>query len=88
MEKPEQKYTGLPLQYVVVEGPIGVGKTSLVKKLASALGSDTLLERPGENPFLERFYASPKTYALPTQLFFLFQRSRQIEVLKQAAPHW
>jgi len=84
MDKIEQKNTGLPLQYVVVEGPIGVGKTSLVKKLAGALGSDTLLERPGENPFLERFYASPRTYALPTQLFFLFQRSRQIEVLKQA----
>ncbi len=71
------------LQYVVVEGPIGVGKTSLVKKLATALKSDTLLERPEENPFLERFYQSPKSFALPTQLFFLFQRSRQIEILKQ-----
>lgn len=71
------------LQYVAVEGPIGVGKTSLVKKLAAALGSDTLLEQPEENPFLERFYHSPKSFALPTQLFFLFQRSRQIEALKQ-----
>jgi deoxyguanosine kinase len=77
MNSPEQKY-------VVVEGPIGVGKTSLVRRLAGALGSDVLLERPEENPFLERFYASPGTYALPTQLYFLFQRSRQIEVLKQA----
>jgi len=84
MNKQATQKTDMPLQYVVVEGPIGVGKTSLVKKLAAAMGSETLLERPGENPFLERFYSSPKTYAFPTQLFFLFQRSRQIEVLKQA----
>jgi deoxyguanosine kinase len=69
--------------YIVVEGPIGVGKTSLTRRLADILGSDTLLEQPGENPFLERFYASPKQFALPTQLFFLFQRARQIEGLKQ-----
>lgn len=71
------------LDYVVVEGPIGVGKTSLAKRLAQTLGSETLLEEPTENPFLERFYKSPKQFALPTQLFFLFQRARQIEVLKQ-----
>jgi len=72
------------LRYVVVEGPIGVGKTSLVKKLAATYGSDVLLEKPEENPFLERFYNDPEAYALPTQLFFLFQRSRQVEVLKQS----
>ena len=72
------------LDYVVVEGPIGVGKTSLANRLAEELGSDTLLEKPTENPFLERFYESPKNYALPTQLFFLFQRARQIEALKQS----
>ena len=71
------------LDYVVVEGPIGVGKTSLTNRLAQVLGSDTLLEQPTENPFLERFYHSPKQFALPTQLFFLFQRARQIEALKQ-----
>lgn len=71
------------LDYVVVEGPIGVGKTSLTHRLAQVFGSDTLLEQPAENPFLERFYKSPRQFALPTQLFFLFQRARQIEVLKQ-----
>ncbi len=69
--------------YIVVEGPIGVGKTSLAKRLAEAFGSTTLLEQPDENPFLERFYQSRKHYALPTQLFFLFQRVRQIQALKQ-----
>ncbi|MHB8741624.1 MAG: deoxynucleoside kinase [Sulfuricaulis sp.] len=69
--------------YVVVEGPIGVGKTSLAVRLADAFGATPLLERPEENPFLERFYQSRKHFALPTQLFFLFQRARQIEQLKQ-----
>lgn len=71
------------LDYVVVEGPIGVGKTSLVRRLADTLNSEAFLEKPDENPFLERFYQSPGNYALPTQLFFLFQRARQIEQLKQ-----
>jgi len=84
MDNPETQDRSTAFQYVVVEGPIGVGKTSLVRKLANALGSDTLLEKPEENPFLERFYHSRESFALPTQLFFLFQRSRQIEVLKQA----
>jgi deoxyadenosine/deoxycytidine kinase len=69
--------------YLVVEGPIGVGKTSLVKRLAQTFDSQPLLEQPEENPFLERFYQSPKHYALPAQLFFLFQRVRQIQELKQ-----
>lgn len=69
--------------YVVVEGPIGVGKTSLARRLAEAFGARPLLERPEENPFLERFYESRRHYALPTQLFFLFQRTRQIQELKQ-----
>jgi deoxyadenosine/deoxycytidine kinase len=71
------------LDYVVVEGPIGVGKTSLVRRLAETLGNETFLEQPQENPFLERFYQSPTQFALPTQLFFLFQRAKQIEQLKQ-----
>lgn len=73
----------LGLGYVVVEGPIGVGKTSLAQRLATALGAEQLLERPEENPFLERFYQSRKQHALPAQLFFLFQRVRQLEALKQ-----
>lgn len=69
--------------YIVVEGPIGVGKTSLARRLAEALGARALLERPEENPFLERFYHSRRHFALPAQLFFLFQRARQIQELKQ-----
>jgi deoxyadenosine/deoxycytidine kinase len=72
-----------PLRYVVVEGPIGAGKTTLVRRLAGRLGADLLLEQPAENPFLARFYQDMARYALPTQLFFLFQRSRQLEPLAQ-----
>ena len=72
-----------PLRYIVVEGPIGVGKTSLARRLAARLSADMLLEQPAENPFLERFYRDMPRYALPTQLFFLFQRLRQIEPLAQ-----
>jgi deoxyadenosine/deoxycytidine kinase len=61
-------------RYVVVEGPIGAGKTSLTRQLAHHLGGVELLERPEENPFLERFYEDMARYALPTQLTFLFQR--------------
>ncbi|MHB0973824.1 MAG: deoxynucleoside kinase [Thiobacillus sp.] len=70
-------------RYVVVEGPIGAGKTSLTHKLAEHLGADTLLENAGDNPFLPRFYQEPKRYALPTQLHFLFDRSRQLRELAQ-----
>jgi len=70
-------------KYIVIEGPIGVGKSSLTKKLATTLGASTLLEKPSENPFLERFYKSPKRFALPTQLFFLFQRVQQLAEVKQ-----
>ena len=69
--------------YVVVEGPIGVGKTSLARRLAESLNCESVLEEPSENPFLERFYRSRAQYALPTQLFFLFQRVRQLQALKQ-----
>ncbi|MGV6807426.1 MAG: deoxynucleoside kinase [bacterium] len=69
--------------YIAVEGPIGVGKTTLAKRLADLFNYETLLEQPDDNPFLERFYRDPKTSALPTQLYFLFQRSRQIQQLRQ-----
>lgn len=79
---------GLPDQvelpgFVVVEGPIGVGKTSLVKRLADHFRGETLLEAAEENPFLQRFYENPRESAFPAQLFFLFQRSQQMGDLQQ-----
>jgi deoxyadenosine/deoxycytidine kinase len=71
-------------RYIVIEGPIGVGKTSLARRLAESLESELVLEEAEANPFLERFYRNPREAALPTQLFFLFQRVRQIEELRQA----
>jgi deoxyguanosine kinase len=71
-------------RYVVVEGPIGVGKTSLTRKLADVAGAQTLLELPQENPFLEKFYRDAKRYALPAQMFFLFQRMNQLRDLAQS----
>ena len=59
-------------RYVVVEGPIGVGKTSLTHRLAERMSAEVLLERPELNPFLARFYQDMPRWALPTQLFFLF----------------
>lgn len=70
-------------RYIVIEGPIGVGKTSLAKRLAQSLGSELILEEAEENPFLERFYRNPRVAAFPTQLFFLFQRARQLEEMRQ-----
>ena len=70
--------------YIVVEGPIGVGKTSLARRLAESFETDLILEGADENPFLERFYQDPRSGALPAQLFFLFQRVRQIENMRQA----
>lgn len=70
-------------RYIVVEGPIGAGKTSLARRLSSHLQAELLLEAPDENPFLPRFYEDPQRHALPTQLFFLFQRIQQLRNLKQ-----
>jgi deoxyguanosine kinase len=69
--------------YIVVEGPIGVGKTSLARRLAARLQSGLVLERPEQNPFLPRFYQDMPRFALPTQLFFLFQRVAQLRELAQ-----
>lgn len=71
------------LRYVVVEGPIGAGKTSLARRLAERLAADLLLEAPEDNPFLARFYEDMARYALPTQLNFLFQRVDQLQPLTQ-----
>lgn len=70
-------------KYVVVEGPIGAGKTTLTRRLADSFNAQTLLELPQENPFLERFYRDAARYALPTQMFFLFQRMNQLRDLAQ-----
>ena len=71
-------------RYIVIEGPIGVGKTSLAKRLAKSFASDLILEQAEDHPFLERFYRNRRQSALPTQLFFLFQRARQIEQIRQS----
>lgn len=76
--------TGDTPRFIVVEGPIGVGKTSLATRLAESFGGEVVLEQVEENPFLERFYRSGRTAALPAQLFFLFQRARQLEELRQS----
>ncbi|HZW20515.1 deoxynucleoside kinase [Noviherbaspirillum sp.] len=69
--------------YIVVEGPIGVGKTTLTRKLAATYAAQTLLELPQDNPFLEKFYRDPSRYALPAQMFFLFQRMNQLRDMAQ-----
>ncbi len=70
-------------RYIVVEGPIGCGKTTLATRLAERLNASKLLEDPAANPFLAQFYRDMRRYALPTQLFFLFQRVAQLEGLRQ-----
>lgn len=72
-----------PPRYIAIEGPIGVGKTSLCKRLATSFNYELLLEKADENPFLERFYRNPEQHALSTQLFFLFQRAQQLQSLRQ-----
>lgn len=79
----EHSPVATPHRLVVVEGPIGVGKTSLARRLARSFGSELILEQADENPFLERFYRNPRSAALQTQLFFLFQRTRQLEDIRQ-----
>ena len=73
-----------PPRFIAVEGPIGVGKTTLTKRFAESLNCKTLLEQPEENPFLERFYQDQRAGALPAQLYFLFQRARKIQEIRQS----
>ena len=77
-----KEFDRLP-QFIAVEGPIGAGKTTLTNLLADSLNYETFLEQPSENPFLPDFYVNPSQAALATQLFFLFQRVKQIQELKQ-----
>ena len=71
-------------RYIAIEGPIGVGKTALARRLAASLSAELVLEEVEENPFLERFYRDGRSAALPAQMFFLFARARQIEELRQS----
>ena len=70
-------------RYIVVEGPIGAGKTSLARVMSERVGGAALLEDPDANPFLPGFYQDRARYALPTQLYFLFQRAKQVRTLSQ-----
>jgi len=70
---------GHTLRYVAVEGPIGVGKTTLAKRLATSLRGQLILESPENNPFLDDFYRDPSEYGLPTQLHFLMSRRRSLQ---------
>ena len=78
--------TNLPrkYRYVVVEGPIGAGKTSLARVMGERSGGSLLLEEPDTNPFLPGFYQDRARYALPAQLYFLFQRVKQVRALNQS----
>jgi deoxyguanosine kinase len=71
-------------KFIVVEGPIGVGKTSLARRLCESLAAQAVLEQSAQNPFLERFYRNPRAAALSTQLHFLLQRAQQLAALNQA----
>lgn len=75
-------------KHIVIEGPIGVGKSSLCHKMVAAYGGQLFLEKPADNPFLEKFYKSPKQHALATQLFFLLQRAEQMQELNISRAHW
>lgn len=70
--------------YIAIEGPIGVGKTTLARRLADTFGAGLLLEAPDENPFLPGFYRAPEAHALATQMYFLLQRVKQMEGVRQS----
>ena len=84
MSVSQLQQTGNSSRYIAIEGPIGVGKTALARRLADSLSAHLVLEEVEENPFLERFYRDGRSAALPAQMFFLFARARQIEDLRQS----
>ncbi len=84
LKKTRSKKANCAARYIAIEGPIGVGKTALARRLADSLSADLVLEEIEENPFLERFYRDGRSAALPTQMFFLFARARQIEQMRQS----
>lgn len=84
MSVSELRTTANSSRYIAIEGPIGVGKTALARRLADSLSAELVLEEIEENPFLERFYRDGRSAALPAQMFFLFARARQIEKLRQS----
>lgn len=69
--------------HIVVEGPVGVGKTALARRLADSLDNELLLERVADNPFLTGIYQHPGSAALPAQLHFLFEHVKQVRALRQ-----
>ena len=73
------------VKYLAIEGPIGVGKTTLAKRMAGDLRAELILEGADDNPFLAKFYEHPERYALATQLYFLLQRAQQLAGVRQAA---
>lgn len=73
-----------PPGFIAIDGPIGVGKTTLAKRLASDFQGQLILEEASDNPFLDKFYKDPKAFALPTQLYFLFQRSKALKNISQS----
>ena len=75
--------TSQPPKFIVVEGPIGVGKSSLAKRLAKSFSCDVVKEKADENPFLEHFYTKKNQSALPVQLHFLTERAKQWNELSQ-----
>ena len=70
-------------KYIVIEGPIGVGKTSLANKLSLEWDAELILENVDDNPFLSKFYKNQREVSLQTQLYFLLTRTRQVQALKQ-----
>jgi len=75
-------------RYIVVEGPLGVGKTSLAGLLAEKFGGETLLEDIEDHPFLTKFYRDPRKYAFQTQIYFLLRRYQQIRKMKGGTQYY
>ena len=82
-QRNDNRATASAPNFIAIEGPIGVGKTTLAKRLAETFGKQVLLEPSFENPFLESFYANGSKFALPTQLYFLLNRARQLAEIPQ-----